>query len=285
MDLVFNEVSFHPLANNEYILSEKFIEMLKLYDKTRKEHGYKHLIFPVNIGDIRVSQNMTFTQWVYSIKNQSYKNKILSVPFIRPFADKVLAERLEDLNRFYYVNETAGIQEEYCTGLATAYIKDKIALSLATAECWNTPKVRFKEIINEQLDTVDVEVCNITSEDHILDETVSNKLMYSGEMKLDVCEVPFDDKPLTLSGDHHGNNKLEAFGKKILKNKYVCAVINNIDFTPQAIRFIKEINSDGTIAIVLYWENAGYGMMIQTTGRNYRETAEIAKILQNEFDR
>ena len=92
------------------------------------------------------------------------------------------------------------------------------------------------------------------------------------------------EKILKLSGDHHGNDKLEAFAKKLFKSEYVESVINNIDFSPKAIKLIKNIFPDGKIEVVLHWESAGYGMVIQTTGKNYRETEAIAKILEKEFD-
>jgi len=37
MELVFNEMSFLPYSENDAILKECFIQMLKLYDKTKTE--------------------------------------------------------------------------------------------------------------------------------------------------------------------------------------------------------------------------------------------------------
>lgn len=284
MELVFNEISFLPYSENEVTLKELFINMLKLYDKTKTEYGYKHLIFPSNIGETKVTADKTFVQWAYSITNQGEKNKILSVPFIRPFADDVLEEKVKELNKYYYSNEEAGIDEEYCIGLATAYLKQRVTIGLATHECWETPKIVFNEIINDDLDTIEVSVNNITLEAHLQDEEVKNKLMYSGKLVLDICPLKPTEKIIKLSGDHHGNDKLEAFAKKLFKSEYVESVINNIDFSPKAIKLIKNIFPDGKIEVGLHWESAGYGMVIQTTGKNYRETEAIAKILEKEFD-
>lgn len=285
MELVFNEISFLPYSNNEHALKEQFINMLKLYDKIKELYGYKHLIFPSNIGQTKVTADKTFTQWAYSIKHQGDLNKILSVPFVRPYANEVLEDKVNELNRYYYSNEEAGIKEEYCIGLPTAYIKQKVAVSLATADCWNTSKVVFKEIVNDDLETKDVSANNITTEAHSTEDGIKKELMYSGELNLvKRSKTPTDDD-ITLSGDHHGNKELKAFAKRLFKNEYVVCVINNIDFSPKAINFIKKIYPDGKIELVLYWESAGYGMVIQTTGKNYRETEEIANILKKQFDR
>lgn len=285
MELVFNEISFLPISNNEVVLKGHFINMLKLYDKTRELYGFKHLIFPSTIGDIKVTADKTFVQWASSIQHQGEKNKILSVPFVRPFANEVLAESVKELHKYYYTNEEAGIQEEYCIGLPTAYLKEKLTISLATNTCWNTSKIVFKEIINDDLETNDVSVRNISDVTHLAEDDIEKELMYSGKLELkNRSKIPTDDD-ITLSGNHHGNKELKAFARKIFKNEYVESVINNIDFSPKEINFIKNIYSDGKIELVLHWESAGYGMVIQTTGKNYRETEAIAEILKKEFDK
>lgn len=182
MELVFNEVSFLPFINNEFELKQKFINMLKLYDKTKEEYGYKHLIFPSTIGETKVTPDKTFVQWAYAITHQGDKNKILSVPFIRPFANDVLVEKVNDLHKFYYSNEEAEIIENYCIGLPTAHLKEKAAISLTNHKCWETSEIIFKEIINDNLETKDISVYNISNEAHFSVEGINNKLMYSGKL-------------------------------------------------------------------------------------------------------
>lgn len=285
MELVFNEISFLPYSENEVTLKEYFINMLKLFDKTKSEYGYTHLVFPSNIGEIKVTSEKTFVQWACSIPHQGEKNKVLSVPFVRPFADELLEEKIKELHKYYYSNNEAGIKEEFCIGLATAFLKQRVVISIATHSCWDSTEITFKEIITDDFQTNDVSVNNITSESQLKNDRIQKELMYSGSLSLDKCPISAESKTVKLSGDHHGNHKLEAFAKKLFKNEYVCSVINNIDFSPKATKMIKNIFPDGKIEIVLHWESAGYGMVIQTTGKNYRETEAIAAILMNEFDR
>lgn len=284
MELVFNEISFLPFANNEVVLKEQFINMLKLYDKTKELYGYKHLIFPSTIGETKVTADKTFVQWAYAIPHQGDKNKILSVPFVRPFANDVLEEKVKELHKFYYLNEEAGINEEYCIGLPTAYLKEKVAISLATHKCWVTSEIVFKEIINDDLETKDVSVNNISDEAHLAEDRIKDELMYSG--KLDIQETAIDpEKKAVALRDDHGKDKLKAFSKKVLKSKHVVSVINSLPFNPTDINLIRQIYPDGKIELVLHWESAGYGIVIQTTGRNFRETEAIAEILKKEFDK
>jgi hypothetical protein len=285
MELVFNEISFLPISNNEVVLKEQFISMLKLYDKIKELYGYKHLVFPSNIGETKVTTDKTFVQWVYDIPHQGEKNKILSVPFVRPFANDVLEDKVNELHKYYYANEDAGINEEFCIGLPTAFLKEKVAISLATHNCWNVSKIVFKEILNDDLETKDISVSHVSDDSHIQEDIIKNQLMYSGHLELVKRSKEPTDDDITLSGDHHGNKELKAFAKKLFKNEYVVSVINNIDFSPKRINLIKNIYADGKIELVLHWESAGYGMVIQTTGKNYRETEAIAEILKKEFDK
>lgn len=284
MELVFNEISFLPFANNEVVLKEQFINMLKLYDKTKEEYGYKHLIFPSTIGETKVTADKTFVQWAYSIPHQGDKNKILSVPFVRPFSNDVLEERVKEVHKYYYSNEEAGINEEYCIGLPTAYLKEKVAISLATHKCWGTSEIVFKEIINDDLETKDISVNNISDEAHLAEDDIKEELMYSGKLEIQETAIDPDAKAWSLRDDH-GKDKLKAFSKKVLKSKHVVSVINSLPFNPTDINLIRQIYPDGKIELVLHWESAGYGIVIQTTGRNYRETEAIAEILKKEFDK
>lgn len=281
MELIFNEISFLPHSNNVVVLQEQFINMLKIFVETKEKYGFNHIIFPINIGDTKVTDDKSFHQWAYSIEKKGDKNKILSV-IKRPFANDVLQEKVMELNKFYYENKDEGI-EEYCIGLATTYLKQKVSLSLLSNPCWNTTKIDFKEIIDEELNTKDVDVENITTINHLLDNKIQNKLIYSGVLSLIKSPLKPNEKKLNLSGDHHGNNKLKAFSKKIFQSEYVVSVINNIDFSPNSSDLIKNTYSDGKIELVLYWESAGYGMIIQTMGRNLRETNEIAKLLKEKY--
>ncbi|MCT3662020.1 hypothetical protein HZR00_05775 [Elizabethkingia anophelis] len=284
MELVFNEISFLPDVNDEYILTEHFIAMLSLYDKVREDFGFNHLVFPANISSSIVLNGKTFIEWVSSIPHQGNKNKILSIPFIRPFLREVVKDKESELPKYYYSNENADIVEKDCLGLATAYLMGKISISLNTHECWDNSSIEIKEIYNDDLDTKDIAVNNITTEAHLSVKDVNEQLMYSGKLDLQECPIADENKSISLRDDH-GKDKLLAFSKKILKSNYVVSVINSLPFNPTDINLIRETYSDGKIELVLHWEDKGIGIVIQTTGRNKRETEEIAKLLKKKFDK
>jgi hypothetical protein len=283
MNLIFNEISFQPHTDNEHILKSQFLDLLKLFELAKKEYRFKHIVFPTNIRELRVTPTKTFYEWAFAITHQGDKNKILSV-VKKPYTNEVLAEEVGDLSKFYYINKNEGIPETYCSGLATSYVLESLCSSLSSMPFWDEKTIGFQKIINDDFETESVSVANISREEHFTDEDIKKFIQYLGDVQLDVTDEDPKTKPIALRDDH-GKDKLLLFAKKIVNSKYVASVINSLPFNPRAINLIKEIYPDGKIELVLYWEDKGIGIIIQTTGRNYRETEEIAKIIKKEFDK
>ena len=83
--------------------------------------------------------------------------------------------------------------------------------------------------------------------------------------------------------DDHGKDALTAFAQKLLQSPYVKGVINSLPFNPKEGNFIRSAYSDGRIELVLIWTDEGFGMVVQSTGRNLRETEAMAQILKDQY--
>ena len=283
MNLVFNEISFLPYSKSEHTLIEKFMELMKTFEKAKKDYGFKHMVFPSNIRDIKVTSDKTFFEWAYGITNQGDKNKILSL-VKKPFTNEVLTEQLDDLSKYYYVNVAAGIPETYCSGLATAYVKESLCSSLSSAPFWEKTTIDFHKIINDDFETEKVSAKNISKDAHFEVNEIKTFIEYLGDVELVETKIIPKEKPINLRDDH-GKNVLKSYADRLVKSKYVLSVINSLPFNPNAINLIREVYADGKIELVLYWEDKGIGIIIQSTGRNYRETKAISEKLKLEFDK
>ena len=76
---------------------------------------------------------------------------------------------------------------------------------------------------------------------------------------------------------------LRAFAKRIINSPYVNSVKNSLPWNNRTTNFIRRVYPNGLIEVVLYWTDEGLGMVIQTTGRNQRETEEIARLLEEKY--
>lgn len=283
MNLIFNEVSFLPNPKTEQQLLHSFISLASLFAKCKSNYGFKHIVFPTDIGEIKISDNKTFFDWVYNISDPGKKNLFLSL-IKKPFVRDILDGSIDIINEYYFVSEEYNIPETYCSGLAVAYERKLLTISLNTCMLWEATTISFKKIINENFETHDVLVNNISLEHHLVDHTILDFINSKIPVQLIETAVDHSIKSISLRDDH-GYDRLLSFAKKLVKSTYVTSVINSLPFNPNSVNFIRKIYSDGKIEIVMHWEDAGIGLIIQSTGRSYSETEQIAQILKSEFDK
>jgi hypothetical protein len=95
-------------------------------------------------------------------------------------------------------------------------------------------------------------------------------------------DTPAHKKKVSLRDDH-GKDTLEAFSRKLCQSPYVKEVVNSLPFNPHDRRSIRRVTSSGLIDFVLSWTDKGYGLCVQSTGTNEKETNIIAIHLEKEF--
>jgi hypothetical protein len=83
--------------------------------------------------------------------------------------------------------------------------------------------------------------------------------------------------------DDHGQDKLKELAQKLCRSPFVREVINSLPFNPKRVNPIRRIYDDGTIELVMTKNDAGFGLCVQTTGRNRKETGAIARILVEQY--
>lgn len=282
MELVFNELSFKEYSN-EHVLTNNFIQLAELFEKAQKKYGYSHLLFPSNISTLTACNNMTFGVWLNSVPTKS-KNKILPIIFRRPFTEEYLGDKVENLSSYYFVSSDLGIEQEYCDGLATADIMEIPAMSLSNHNIWLGSEIKIYKETQTEPETLIIK--NLSTEAFLNSESFKALSEINSVVVLKESILTIEEKLKNIYlRDDHGKDKLQKLAERMINNKYVDGVVNSLPFNPRTSRFIKSVYKSGLVEIVMHWEDAGYGMVVQTTGKNFKETNEIAKILRNDFDR
>jgi hypothetical protein len=159
-----------------------------------------------------------------------------------------------------------------CFGLAFSYLAESLSVSFDT-ETW-------KEIVEIKKDCETVSVKNASERSHI--EYHQNWLDSLKNIELIETSIAWNEKKISLRDDH-GKDKLLDFSKKICRCPYVISIINSLPFNRTEKQFIRRLRPNGIIECVLCWTDVGYGIVIQTTGRNLRETEKIAELLKTEY--
>ena len=101
-----------------------------------------------------------------------------------------------------------------------------------------------------------------------------------GSVVLQETQIAPDTKNLHLA-DHHGQKELKALWEKLKNSPFV---IEGRSTDWGGNRFIRKVEKNGVLEIVLVDSEKQYALWVQTTGTNLRETKAIAEILENRFD-
>ncbi|APG59007.1 hypothetical protein [Christiangramia salexigens] len=284
MNLSFNELSLKPYLGNDHVLFQKFEHLISTFIQLKSEFGYDHIITPSELSSQLVnSEGKTFIQWFGELSTPE-KNRIQPILFRRPFSDEALEENMNETMKYSFECEDPKIHLDYCKGLSTAILLDIPAISLTTHEIWTQEKISFTETNEEMTEETEVSVINICDSNLEGNKSFHDYSIDRMNIILETSNKDSNEKTISLRDDH-GKDILLAFSKKIRKNPYVDSIVNSLPFNPNTSRFIFNQSHSGIIEIVLHWEDAGYGIVVQTTGKNIHETKMIAEILRNEYDK
>jgi Txe/YoeB family toxin of Txe-Axe toxin-antitoxin module len=161
MNLVFNELSVHPLAENRQIAEEHFKKLLATFKEAKEIYGFTHIRFPYNYAALRITTTETFFEWVSSLTNRTIKNLIIDL-CKRPFTDEL--EEAE-MNSFFESDYTL-VGEKIPTeiepvGLPVSHIKTIPAISLDSDLFWRNRKIVLRKSNATSTENIDLIAYNI----------------------------------------------------------------------------------------------------------------------------
>jgi len=284
MYLVFNELSFLEYKNS-YELFDNFVAMGNLFNKAKDIYGFTHLLFPMKLSILQATHEQKFGEWLGGL-NTTEKNRICATISKRPFTEDYLGDKKDETLKYFFESSDLNIEQEYCDGLATADIMDIPSISLMHHEIWKNEKLEIFKETEETDNPESVFVRNVATEEILFCENFKSFCESISNIELLPTALSYEEKKRNIHfRDDHGTDILQKFAEKIIRNDYVEGVVNSLPFNSKTSLFVKRVYKNGLIEIILHWEDAGFGMVLKTTGRNYRETEAIANILKNEFDR
>ena len=188
--------------------------------------------------------------------------------FRQPYESKEVEEQQEQ-----YIEHRWMFGDQKCFGAAMAYILNSVCFSICQ-QPWDT------EFFDINRDEKQIQIRNASTEMHV--KIHASFLMDQKPIELVASELPNEEKRINLRDDH-GKDVLMVFSEKLIKCEYIVSVINSLPFHPHDRKFVRKIYEDGKLELVLVWTDRKYGVVVQTTGRNYRETKEISKLVEKEY--
>jgi hypothetical protein len=282
MEMMFNELSETPVSNNKALANQKVAALIECHKKAR-ENGFQKIRFSKNFHKINIANGYNLEQWLNETNQRTYKALILSArtfPFINSEDSWAEDEYLK--YHFYFENPEPLFERTKCLGLAAAHIYDSLSISFQGSPIWESNIIAITKVNDQNLLAEKVDVTNVFSGCCFNTETVQKFIERISEIVLAPSLLQPSEKAIHFRPDH-GTYELNEFAQKIIKSPYVHGIINSLPWNPRNTNLIRRVYPDGRIELVLYWTDKGLGMVVQTTGRNQRETEEIAKLLEEEY--
>jgi len=279
MELAFNELSQTPLLDDAYAANDRMLLFSRTVAEARKK-GFRNIRTHLSTSEIKLTQDYSLHNWLFDKNFPAESRSLFYDMFVQPFINEdnedVEAKYIE-ANYFFEDNENL-IPKQECLGLTSAYLGETITISFQSNPAWLKNKLTI--LIEKEEDTSTDEVYNVFSkkcfsEDSIVDFVESITTLDFVETKINP-----NDKHFHLTA-HHGQQELTNLWDKIKNSPFV---IEGMSIEWGGNSFYKKPQKDGKVDIVHLKSDRRYAMQIQTTGRNLRETIEIAKRLAEQYE-
>lgn len=278
MELIFNELSEMPLCPDRTKAFERVELFIETYKSIKYRFDYNKIRFHAGFESILLTADYSLNDYCNETKHYRTKGLLLRGLIRMPFIDDNTEEEEKYIESSFCLNKCGTIIKPY--GLAAAFLYSEPAIGFLSEDFWKN--CIFEMTVQKFYERTELVYC-LSKPDHAQDTSVINFIEENLPIELLESRIKYADKRFELRDDH-GKDKLTAFSKRIIASKYVNSVINSLPFNSSCNRFIKKIYPDGKIEIVLTDTDKGLGIIIQTTGRNLKETKAIADILGSEYN-
>lgn len=275
---MYNELSENALSSDRFAANSK----MQLFSETvaeARQNGFRFIRSHHASNQIQLSSDYTLYDWLNNrevseiLRNNMYG--MLVLPFIKDEDDEVAAHYVE---ADYFFEDTAnGIAKTNCAGLAAAHLYETLSVSLQSSPAWmkNSLDITIEANGNSNIHQVN----NVFSKACFLQPAIGDVVENLGELDLQETAIEIPDKHIHLTS-HHGQQELTALWNKLKNSPYV---EEGLSIEWGGKRFIRKTYANGKIEIIDNSSDEGYALLIQTTGRNLRETNAIAEILKERY--
>lgn len=172
MNLIFNELSIHPIAENGHIAEDGFRKLLVTFKEAKEVYGFTHIRFPNNYATLQITTSETFFEWVSTLTNRTLKNLIIDL-CKKPFTDELEEAELDSFfeSNYTLVGENIPTRIEP-VGLPVSHIKTIPSISLDSHLFWRNRKITLKKSNTTATENIDIIAYNICLETDIATQEI-----------------------------------------------------------------------------------------------------------------
>jgi len=280
MELAFNELSQTPILDDKYKAHERMLLFSKTLAEARRK-GFRNIRSHFATYDIKLTNEYSLHNWIFDRDFPAVNRELFFDMFLQPFIkedEDDIVERYLEAN-YYYEDLDNQIPKQECLGLTSAFLSETLAISFQSNPAWL--KNTLKLIIEKGEDVSEDEVYHVYSKECFGQDSIADFVESITILNLVETDINPNDKRFHLTA-HHGQQELNELWSRIKNSPFV---IEGMSIEWGGNSFYKKPQRDGKVDIVHLNSDRRYAMQIQTTGRNLRETVEIAKRLEEQYSR
>ena len=278
--LCFNELSIQPLAADFqgcYARIKRLIETYKVAKDPKKSHGFNGIRFYQTLDQIMLESNYSVRDFLADTRARTLATTLLSI-YRYPFIDDNSEEERRYIQSSFFISK--GGSELPVHGLAAAYLYETIGIGFGSEPFWDA--IRFPLRIEGE-ESRNATILSVSCPAHFEHPDFTAWKLQHTPVCLVTCGIAPSCKKIHV-GAHHGKDILTQFAQRLVHSPYVIEIVNSLPWQGSASNFIHAIRDNGLIEIVLVTTDKGFGLLVKTTGRNEKETAEIGRILKAQYD-
>lgn len=173
MVLLFNELSYYPLAPNIIEAEKRFSQLLKTFKEANTTLGFKKIQFHSNHSQQLVTTDKTFYEIISLLSKKDLKNTVLSFNK-KPFVDDLEIEEMKVFFESDYIitDKNVPTQKEPIA-LPIAHIKSTITLSFISSDFWKSRKINLLKTNTKKTENLNFSVYNICLEVDLKTEEIT----------------------------------------------------------------------------------------------------------------
>ena len=277
MELALNEISLTPMLDDKYKANDRMLLFSKAVAEARQK-GFRNIRTHISANEISLTNDYSLHNWLFDKEFPADNRSLFYEMFIQPFIkeeDEIEAKYIEA--NYYFEDTENNIPKQECLGLTSAYLSETLAISFQSSPAWLKNKLDI--IIEKGIDTSTEEIHHVFSKECFGQNSIADFVESISTIDLVKTNINPNNKNFHLTS-HHGQQELTDLWNRIKNSSFV---VEGMSIEWGGNSFYKNPQRNGKLDIVHLRSDKRYTLQIQTTGRNLRETTEIAKQLEEQY--
>ncbi|MDD2962861.1 MAG: type II toxin-antitoxin system YoeB family toxin [Bacteroidales bacterium] len=161
MELICNELSFIPLAENGHIAEERFKTIIQSFRESKSRYNFTHIRFPKSYSALQITATQTLFEWISTLSNPTLKAAILTL-FRPPYTDDLEESEMDTFfESNYSITSEEAPERNSPVGLPVAFIKSVPCISFDSHDFWKKRKIEISKTNGNRLENADFFTYNI----------------------------------------------------------------------------------------------------------------------------